>query len=60
MRLSWYTAVGSSGSPFRVTSWIVAPTRSANVEAPGCAHENRITVVEAKVVSEVVRSRSTV
>ena len=60
IRLSAYTCAGSSAVPFRVTSWMVAPTRSAKVSAPGSVHVNAIVVVEAKVVSLVVRSSSTV
>ena len=58
IRLSAYAVAGSIDSPFSVISWMVASTRSANVSAPGSRHEKRIVVVDAKVVSPVVRSRS--
>ena len=60
MRLSRVDVDGSSGSPFSVTSCTVAPTRSANVLAPGSLQVKRITVVRSNTVSESVRSRSTV
>ncbi len=39
---------------------MVAPTRSANVSAPGSVQVNAIVVMDAKVLSLVVRSSSTV
>jgi hypothetical protein len=57
IRLSAY-AETSTGSPFSVISCTVASTRSANVEAPGSRQLKAIVVVEPKVVSPVVRSRS--
>ena len=57
IRLSAY-AEASTGSPLSVISWIVAPTRSAKVDAPGSRQLKTIVVVEPKVVSLVVRSRS--
>ncbi len=63
IRLSAY-AEGSTGSPFSVISWISAPTRSANVSAPGSLQPNSMVVVDANVVRSLSgapeRSRSTV
>ena len=60
MRLSAYAVAGSTEVPLSVISCTFAPTRSTKVSAPGSLHVKRIVVVEPKVVSLVVRSRSMV
>src|SRR4051812_15704183 len=50
---------GSTGRPLSVTSSRVTGLTSTNVPAPGRAHRNRSTVVDANSASPVVRSRST-